>query len=117
MKIDTKNLNRKTIKSLPKREWNETSEYNEIYIIPSGLKHDSGWMMIAIVGVKEDGSMEVCAYPDDICWDMTKLNQKYDSTGMRTDCFYPNGVLRFHGSVKYIVEGACSSTTIRVENR
>ena len=118
MKIPPEKLNRKTIKNLPEREWNVVSEYDEIYIIPSGLKHDSGYMMIAIVGVKVGGDMEVCAYPDDICWNMMNLNQKYDSTGMRTDCYYPNGVLRFHGrGIKYVVEEACSSTTIRVESK
>ncbi len=108
-------LNRKALKDLPNRKEGETT-YREIYIVPSGLKHESGYMQIAVVGKTTAGDLEIAAYPDDICWDMRKIEQSYDSTGMRTDCSYPEGVLHFWGrSVQFIVEGAFSSTTIRVE--
>lgn len=117
MKVENKDINRKILKKLPSRSGNEESEYKGLYIIPSGLKHDSGYMAIAIVGIKENDDLEIAAYPDDICWNFMKFLQAYDVTGMRTDCLYPTGVLHFWGKkLKFIVEGAYSSTTIRVEN-
>lgn len=71
-------------------------------------------MTIAIVGEKDDGKLEVAAYPDDICWGMTELNQKFSSTAMRTDRIYPNGVLHVWGRVRFIVGMAASSTDIEV---
>ena len=94
--------------------WNTESQYKTLYLIPSGLKHDSGYMTIAIVGKKENGSMEVCAHPDDIDWDFSALNQKFPTSGMRMDCIYPNGVIQCHGAVRYIVGEAFSSTEIKV---
>ena len=44
-------LNRKELLKLPHREWNDTEkEYKEILIVPSGLKHDSGYMTVAVIG-------------------------------------------------------------------
>lgn len=115
MKIEPTKLNKLSIKTLPQRE-DKVSTYESIFLVPSGLKHDSGYMMIAIVGVMDSGDMEVCAYPDDIGWDFRELEQKYGCTGMRTDCYYPNGVLRFWGNdVRFIVGEAFSSTDIIVK--
>lgn len=117
MKIEYKKLNRKTIKLLPEKEWDTSQEYKYVFIIPSGLKHESGYMKITIVGEKDNGDMEVCAYPDDINWDFTEYKQEYDCTGMRTDCFYPNGVLKFWGNrIKFIVGESLSSTPIKIIN-
>lgn len=72
-------------------------------------------MMQAIIGIVDNEPKEICAYPDDICWDFSEFNQKYDCSGMRTDCFYPQGVMRFWGnSIQFTVQGAYSSTTIKV---
>ena len=111
-------INRKTIKDLPQRNWNEVSNYSQILLVPSGLKHDSGFMMIAIVGRKKDGDFEVAAYPDDIVWDFRNLKQLHESSGMRTDCYYPNGIQHFWGNgIEFIVHGSYSSTTIEVVNK
>jgi len=113
--MNVEKINRKTIKKIPHRDWNVVSEYKAVYLVPSGLKHESGYMKIAIVGIKENGDQEVCGYPDDIAWDFTETNQKYDVTGMRTDCYYPSGTLHFWGNnVKFIVDQAMSSQTIKV---
>jgi hypothetical protein len=110
-------LNRKALKSLPNRK-EDISTYRQIYLVPSGLKHESGWMSVCIVGRRSDGELEVCAYPDDVNWDTTELRQKYDCTGMRTDCSYPEGVLHFWGNnVSFTVMESFSSTVIKVINR
>ena len=116
MKAST--IKRKDLKILPQRGWAEHTTYRKILLVPTGTKHDSGFMHIAIVGVRDDGGLEVCAYPDDIIWDFSTFHQEYESTGMRTDCFYPTGVLQFWGnSTAFIVKGAFSSTIIQVVNR
>ena len=118
MKLEIEKLNRKTIKLLPERDWNIVSEYKAIFLVPSGLKHESGYMTIAIIGQKENGDFEVCAYPDDIDWDFTGFVQKFSCTGMRTDCYYPNGILRFWGrNLVFEVGESFSSTDIKIKNK
>ena len=116
--MDWTDINKKTIKKLPQRDWDKISKYNYILIVPSGLKHDSGFMMQAIVGCKGDGTFEVCGYPDDIVWDFTGFNQKFPSLGMRTDCSYPKGNMRFwRHEIEFEVGVAMSSIDIKVTNK
>jgi len=124
MKIKARNIsirelkNRRELLKLPERKGNDVTFYSSILIVPSGLKHDSGYMMIAIIGIIDGEPKEICAYPDDICWDFTNFHQKYESTGMRTDCYYPTGILHFWGNgIQFMVGSAFSSTTISVLNR
>lgn len=116
--MDLEKLNRKTLKELPDRAWDVTTRYDSICLVPSGLKHDSGYMMIAIVGIIDRKAVEVCAYPDDICWNFTDYKQDYDISGVRTDCFYPSGVMRFWArNTSFEVECALSSTTVKLINK
>lgn len=109
--------NKKSILKSPVREWNKITSYKQIVIIPTRKKHESGYALIAIVGMKENGRFEICSYADDICWDFRKLHQNYDSSGMRTDCYYPEGILHFWGrNIEFIVHEALSSTTIEIVN-
>lgn len=105
----------KELLKLPDREWDKITEYDSILIVPAKIKHDSGFMRIAIIGVVGGEPKEICAYPDDINWDMTEFKQDYSCTGMRTDCYYPQGILHFWcRGVKFIVGEALSSTEIKL---
>jgi len=118
MKIDSKTKKRELLKNTPQRKWDMVSVYKSILIVPANTKHDSGYMQIAIVGIKENGDAEICAYPDDINWDFSNLEQKYPCAGMRTDCYYPSGILRFWGNeIEFEVGNALSSTNIIVRNK
>ncbi len=103
---DTK---RDVLLSAPERNWQQKSTYRELFIVPSRKKHDSGWSVIVLVGVKEDGTFEQAAWCDDICWDV------YGRAGymMRTDCTHPSGILHFWGAL-YEVGCSLSSTDVKV---
>lgn len=104
------------LKNLPKRDWNKISTYKKLFIVPAGTKHDSGYMHIAIIGVN-DNKAEIVAYPDDISWDYSGIQQKDGYDSVRTDCYYPSGILQFWSrSYKFMIEGAYSSTTIKIIN-
>lgn len=126
-KITWKNLNRKTLKNLPWRHWGSVGVYHEIYLVPNGRKHDSGFMMISIVGKKADDSLEIAASPDDIHWKF-RFKDIYPDlfvSPVRTDCSYPGGVMRFWLQDIYKKDGddnlmfevgvAVSSTSITVK--
>lgn len=96
-----------------RRQWDEKSTYNDIYIVPTRKKHDSGWMVMAIVGVKDDGSFEQAAWCDDICWNIASMRKEYT---MRNDCTYPGGIIHFWNA-RFTVGCSLSSTDITVEER
>jgi len=108
-------LNRKALLKKPFRKADR--EYKAILIVPAGTKHESGYMHIAVIGeYVVDGKLkyEICAYPDDIEWDLSGVTQKYPSSGMRTDCWYPEGILHVWGGGAFKVEfPAMSSTEIK----
>lgn len=119
-----KKLNKKEIlKNSPTREWNNTKKlYDRIWLIPAGTKHDSGYMHIAVVGVTngsknmfENGTYEICAYPDDIStYFPTIKSGSYEFAQVRMDCFYPSGILQYHGrNGKFFISEALSSIDIK----
>lgn len=98
----------KELRKLPFRKWDEVKDYNELFVIASGRKHDSGWALMYIIGRNGD-DMEIAAACDDICWDVS-LASTY---GLRTDMTYPSGILRYwSNSFKFRVGASLSSTDV-----
>lgn len=97
----------------PTRKWNDVeNEYDFILLVPGRTKHESGFMHIAVIGVSGE-DMEICAWPDDIsCHFPVVKAGPYDYPSVRMDCFYPSGVLRYHGRGKFKVGHALSSIDI-----
>jgi hypothetical protein len=115
------NISKKEILKSPKRPWDKTDTlYDEIYIVPSGLKHDSGYMRIAIIGTYKDETnikkYEICGYPDDIsCHFPIKQLEHLTLQLVRMDCLYPSGILRYHtGNGKFKVSESLSSQDIYI---
>jgi hypothetical protein len=114
--------NKKELLKSPRREWNDTDkEYDAILLVPDGTKHDSGYMHIAVIGVTrgkdfDDMSFEICAYPDDISCHFPIFtfgdNKEFSQPLVRMDCYYPQGVLQYHGRGKFKVGMALSSVGI-----
>lgn len=110
---------RKELLKLPHREWsNSSKEYKQILIVPAGLKHDSGYMCIAIIGMwVEDGEekYEIAAMPDSISHYFPIRNIAEDLTlpTVWQDCYYPSGVLRYFGDGVFTVSDALSDVDIR----
>ena len=90
--------------------------YDWLLVVPAGTKHDSGFMHIAIIGrwvEKEKEKFEICSYPDDINWLLpNSYRGSYQLAHLRTDCFYPQGVLKFWCRGKFQVDWS-SSTKIK----
>lgn len=97
--------------NLPERKWNEIKTYNDIFIVPTGSKHVSGWSMMHIVGKNKD-EMEIASTCDDLAW-ITTLRAK---DGMvRTDMIYPLGILHYWSNeFSFQIGEALSSTELKV---
>lgn len=104
-------IKRKELLALPVREWSVAGIYDSLYLVPSGKKHDSGYMCIAIVGSKGYKPFEIAAYPDAINWSMPAM----DSYELNTDCEYPSGIIHMWSRrCDFIVGAALSSVEIKV---
>ena len=103
-------MNRKELLKLPEREWNKTTVYKNIAIVTTGKKHDSGWALLAIIGMDGEKPIEIAAYCDDVVWET--VSDKY---ALRNDAFYPSGIIRYW-SYKYNFEvgNSLSSTDVRM---
>lgn len=122
--------NRKELLKSPVRAWDDTSkEYDAILLVPAGTKHDSGFMRIAVIGVTyrknkgEEEEYEICGYPDDISCVFPLLtvpgpgDEEHQYAHVRMDCYYPQGIFRYHGPGVFRVGPAVSSTEIFFEER
>lgn len=109
---------RKQLLKMPSRNYEASKDrlYNHILIVPAGTKHESGFMHIAVIGVwvkNEKELYEICGYPDDISWLVPDCKRNgYKLAQLRTDCYYPQGVLKFWGNGKFKVDFPTSSQDI-----
>lgn len=51
---------RKELLSLPVRKWDDSSTYDSLLILPLGIKHDSNWGCVAIIGCNDMEPTELC---------------------------------------------------------
>lgn len=108
-------LSKTELLKLPVRKWDTESTYPSIALVPTRKKHDSGYSIIAIVGLDSPGSSvqagEIAAYCDDVFWVwLTDVGQ------LRTDCYYPGGILHFWGrKLEFKVGASLSSTDVVVQ--
>lgn len=108
--------------SLPHRKWDDDSpRYDSVLIVSTGEKHDSGWAMIAIVGVRNQKPVEVCTMcSDDIEWKLPPAktfgqNAEYSFGQFRTDCAIKSGALHaWTRDGKFRVGASLSSTEIEL---
>jgi hypothetical protein len=108
--------------SLPHRDWSDDSaRYDSVLIVSTGKKHDSGWAMIAIIGVRAHKPVEVCTVcSDDIEWKLPPAkifgpNAEYSFGQFRTDCAIKSGALHaWTRDGKFRVGASLSSTEIEL---
>ena len=111
---------KKELLKSPIRAWDDTSRaYDSVLFVQGGTKHDSGFMNITIIGSwveNEKRHYEICGWADDVVLsaDLIRFgdNQEYSFHGVRMDCYYPQGVFRYHGRGKFKVSEALSSMEI-----
>ncbi len=101
------------LRKLPHRKWDEIKSYRSLLLINSGRKHDSGYALMYIIGIGDDGKpLEIAAFCDDISW---IIKNTEDYRYLRTDCFYPSGILRFwSNNFKFEVGESLSSVDIKL---
>lgn len=125
-KIDSiHSYKKKDLLELPVRDWNEKgSHYSSLLIVPTRKKHDSGWTVIAIVGVDDKFlPVEIAAYCDDIYWCIAKdaLVVEYEGTFdgfVRTDCTYPSGIIHvWKNGIEFEVGASLSSTDVTMHRK
>lgn len=106
---------RSELLALPLRKWDDTRPtYDSVLILPTGKMHDSGWGLIAVIGVRKEQPVHICSCcSDDISWN-------YPSTiTMRMDCCLKSGALRMRASNAdpsdvFKVSASLSSITISI---
>ncbi len=112
---------RKELMALPVREWGISSEYDSLLLLNTRKKHDSGWAVMAIIGVSAGKPVEIaCNCCDDIEWKFPPMKTIGDwkpvSIGqMRMDCAFSSGALHaWKHQAKFRVGVALSSTEIEL---
>jgi hypothetical protein len=120
----TKNLNqwsRDELMALPVRDWLKYSEYDSVLLLSTRRKHESGWAMIAIIGVREGVPVEIAASCcDDIEWKFPPMQggTRFPVGQMRMDCALRSGAIhvwtRVSGRSVFRVGEALSSVTIEL---
>ncbi len=108
------NVKRNELLALPHREWNTSSDYDSLLLVPTKEKHESGFTLIAIVGVVKGKPVEIAATCDDIGWSFpTSHPYDYMTPGlhrmvMRTDCLWPSGIMHVWASGEHYFRGRFS---------
>jgi hypothetical protein len=126
MKDTSKPLSRKMLNqwgrdelfSLPTRAWGEESVYDSVMLLSTRRKHDSGWAIIAIIGVRDGQPVEIaCACCDDIEWKLPQpvICASHIIGQMRMDCALRSGAMHaWARGAKFRVGIALSSTDIEL---
>ena len=112
---DVNSYTRKQLLDLPRRKWDFVCDYDSLLLVPSRLKHDSGWHLIAIVGCDNQKPVEVTGYCDAISW---HVNPDVTTPQMRTDMTHPSGCTHIWGCSECFEVGiTLSSTDITVKRK
>jgi hypothetical protein len=105
---------------LPTRAWDADSEYDSLLLLSTRRKHDSGWAIMAIIGVRDSQPVEVaCACCDDIEWKLPPMvtvgGGAYSMGQMRMDFAMRSGALHaWARKAKFRVGAALSSTEVEL---
>jgi hypothetical protein len=109
-------INKKNLLSLPviKNLFHNETVYDTLYIVPTRKKHkDSGYTIIAVVGVKSNQDMEICAFCDDIYF-MYREPVAPGTQSLRIDCEYPSGIFHIWSWYHSFKVYGLSSVTVEV---
>lgn len=109
---------RNDLLALPVRAWDTESQYDSLMLLSTRRKHDSGWAMVAVIGVRDGQPVEVAASCcDDIEWKLPPMvtvgSGTYSIGQMRMDCAFRSGAMHaWARKAKFTVGAALSSIEI-----
>lgn len=111
------NTRRKDFLKLKVRDWNKISTYEQIALVPTGRKHESGYHLIAIVGYLDNKPHEIAAWCDDVNWHFKAFRKKAEFVSdFRNDMYYPSGINHFWGrGIEFEVGHGHSSTDVVIK--
>ena len=106
------------LKDLPWRQWDLKTIYNDILVVRTGKKHESGFHIINIIGIRKGQPIEIAASCDDICWKLSAIKHK-DGTildyALHNDMYYPSGIIRYWSNYfDFEVGTSLSSTDVKL---
>lgn len=109
---------RKELLSLPVRAWDKCSSYDTVLVISTRKKHDSGFAMMAIIGVNDGVPVEIAGNGcDDIEWVLPDAKQLGTCKigQFRTDCMLKSGAIQaWSRGYRFDVSHSLSSMTIEL---
>ncbi len=106
--------------ALPHRQWDMNSSYDSVLIVSTRKKHDSGWAMMAIIGIRKNQPIEIAAgHCDDIEWKLPPAitfgtNAEYTIGQMRMDCAIRSGAVHAWSDRAVFTVG-CSLSSVDIE--
>jgi len=109
---------REELLALPFREWGHESTYDSLLLLPTGEAHDSGWGIMAIIGIRDFQPIEIaCGCCDDIEWKLPQMQTvgRFTIGQMRMDCLLKSGAFHpWERNSLFRVGAALSSVTVEV---
>lgn len=98
---DVNAITRKNLLALPHRKWSETKDYRSLVVFPTGVKHDSNYGCMTIIGCQNYIPAEIITeVSDDISIDF----------GHRVDCLFAAKALHFWSRTHLFRVGAALSS-------
>ena len=101
---------------LPEKEFGKVETYEWIIVVPTRRKHDSGWRLMALIGVEEIDRVyiptEIIGYCDDI--NLILPNNCYPYESIRYDMLLSNCIRMWSRNYIFKVGMALSSTDVYV---
>lgn len=97
-------VTRKALLSIPTRKWDETlSDVSDVYVIPSGRKHESGWACMDFVATfkgRERPMVRFGGRCDDV---------SFYGSHFRMDCLHPQRIIHIWNTYPFSITSDLSS--------
>ncbi len=117
--MDIMKMKKKDFESLPHRSWDEDiGKFNQLIIVPQNYKHDSGYMCMDFIAVRDNEPICWLAGGSDVIhidgiggygkWIGGELPRHIIPKGWKIDCL-PCGYLRLFANYHYLTCGVALS--------
>ena len=108
-------MTRKELLALPVCKFTEqkSRKYAALLIVPANKLHESGYRLMAIVGLDKKGKpIEIADFCDDIEWKVPKIKTDYYLSPLRTDMYPDINCIHAWTHYGYFTVCGCSSAEV-----